>query len=59
MTETAFARLHRHFFEIIDLNAVGFLLRWDQATYLPPGGAAARARQLGLVKALAHECIFL
>ena len=55
MTETAFARLHRHFFEIIDLNAVGFLLRWDQATYLPPGGAAARARQLGLVKALAHE----
>lgn len=55
MTETAFARLHRHFFEIIDLNAVGFLLRWDQATYMPPGGSAARARQLGLVKALAHE----
>ena len=55
MTETAFARLHRHFFEIIDLNAVGFSLRWDQATYLPPGGAAARARQLGLVKALAHD----
>ncbi len=55
MAETAFARLHRHFFDIIDLNGVGFLLKWDQATYMPPGGAVARARQLGLIKTLAHE----
>lgn len=40
---------------MIDLNGVGFLLKWDQATYMPPGGAAARARQLGLIKTLAHE----
>lgn len=55
MAETAFARLHRHFFDVIDLSGVGFLLKWDQATYMPPGGATARARQLGLIKTLAHE----
>ncbi len=55
MPEAAFARLHRHFYDITDLNSVGFLLKWDQATYMPPGGAAARARQLGLIKTLAHE----
>lgn len=55
MAETAFDRLHRHFFDIIDLNGVGYLLKWDQATYMPFGGAVARGRQLGLVKTLAHE----
>lgn len=55
MPETAFAKLHRHFYTITDLNGVGFLLKWDQATYMPPGGAAARVRQLGLIKTLAHE----
>ena len=28
---------------------------WDQATYMPPGGAAARARQGATLSRLAHE----
>jgi Zn-dependent M32 family carboxypeptidase len=35
-------RLH----EISDLNAVGDVLNWDQATYMPEGGATTRGRQL-------------
>jgi carboxypeptidase Taq len=31
------------------------VLGWDQATYMPPGGAAARARQGSLLSRLAHE----
>ena len=30
--------------DVADLNSVGAVLHWDQATYLPPGGAAARGR---------------
>jgi carboxypeptidase Taq len=38
-----------------DLSAVAALLHWDQATYLPPGGAVARGRQVGALSRLAHE----
>ena len=31
------------------------MLGWDQATYMPPGGAAARARQGATLSRLAHE----
>ena len=31
--------------EISDLNAAGDILNWDQATYMPEGGAGARGRQ--------------
>jgi carboxypeptidase Taq len=31
------------------------VLSWDHATYMPPGGAAARARQGALLGRLAHE----
>lgn len=44
-------RLH----EVEDLNLVAALLNWDQATYMPPGGAPARGRQMALVSRLAHE----
>lgn len=44
-------RLH----EVEDLNLVTALLNWDQATYMPPGGAPARGRQMALVSRLAHE----
>ena len=30
--------------EIDDLNSAASLLYWDQSTYMPPGGAAARGR---------------
>ena len=41
--------------EISDLGAVGALLSWDQATYMPKGGADARARQSAGLRRLAHE----
>jgi carboxypeptidase Taq len=49
--------LKRLFQEINDLNAAAALLYWDQTTYMPPGGAAARARQIALLRRLAHEKI--
>lgn len=41
--------------EVNDLNAAAAVLSWDQTTYMPPGGAAARGRQLALLGRLAHE----
>ncbi len=41
--------------EINDLQAAASLLRWDQTTYMPPGGAPARARQVATLRQLAHE----
>lgn len=41
--------------EIDDLNSAAALLHWDQATYSPPGGVAARGRQLATLARLAHE----
>jgi carboxypeptidase Taq len=41
--------------EVDDLNSAGALLGWDQTTYMPPGGAEARARQMSTLGRLAHE----
>jgi len=41
--------------EIDDIGSAGSLLSWDQTTYMPPGGAAARGRQLSTLSKLAHE----
>jgi carboxypeptidase Taq len=41
--------------EVRDLEAANAVLYWDQSTYMPPGGAAARARQSSLLSRLAHE----
>jgi carboxypeptidase Taq len=41
--------------EIDDLRRIISVLGWDQSTYMPPGGADARARQLATVQRLAHE----
>ncbi|MGD9317096.1 MAG: carboxypeptidase M32 [Anaerolineae bacterium] len=41
--------------EIYDLNAAAAVLAWDQMTYMPPGGAPARARQSATLERLAHE----
>ena len=40
--------------EIQDLRKAGALLGWDQQTYMPPGGAAARAEQLATLQKTAH-----
>jgi carboxypeptidase Taq len=41
--------------EIYDLEHIDALLAWDEATYMPVGGAASRGRQTALVARLAHE----
>ena len=53
--ESRLAELRTRLREISDLNAAGAVLSWDQATYMPPGGAAARARQGATLSRLAHE----
>ena len=49
------ADLKHRLSEIYDLNGAGSLLGWDEATYMPMGGAAARGRQSALLQRLAHE----
>lgn len=41
--------------EINDLGAAGAMLNWDQATYMPKGGADARSRQRATLGRLVHE----
>ncbi|HEX9996431.1 MAG TPA: carboxypeptidase M32 [Abditibacterium sp.] len=41
--------------EVDDLRSAAALLHWDQATYMPPGGASARGRQIATLSRLAHE----
>jgi carboxypeptidase Taq len=53
--ESKLAELKRRLIEISDLDAASSLLTWDQATYMPDGGAAARGRQNALLDRLAHE----
>lgn len=47
--------LRRRLGAINDLNAAAALLYWDQTTHMPPGGAAARARQIATLRKLAHQ----
>lgn len=53
--ETKLQELKHRLREIGDLGAAGALLGWDQATYMPTGGAAARARQGAILHRLSHE----
>jgi carboxypeptidase Taq len=41
--------------EVSDLNSAAGVLHWDQATYMPPGGAEARGRQMATLAKIAHE----
>jgi carboxypeptidase Taq len=41
--------------EIRDLNKAAAVLGWDQQTYMPPGGADARAEQLATLQKTAHD----
>ena len=50
-----FDELKKRLLDVSDLKHAGFLLNWDEETYMPPGGAAARGRQLALLGRLAHE----
>jgi len=53
--EAKFRELEARLIEINDLESAAALLSWDQSTYMPPGGAAARARQLATLRQIAHQ----
>lgn len=53
--EQMLAELKLRLREIADLKSAGAVLDWDQATYMPAGGAAARGRQMATIYRLAHE----
>ena len=53
--EAKLGELKRRLSEIADLGSAGAVLGWDQATYMPAGGATARARQGAMLSRLAHE----
>jgi carboxypeptidase Taq len=53
--ETKLQELKMRLMEINDLEAAASVLGWDQTTYMPPGGADARARQMATLAKLAHE----
>ena len=53
--EEKYQELVRRLQEINDLAMAGALLSWDQTTYMPPGGAEARGRQLATLARLAQE----
>ncbi len=53
--EEKFNELKTRLLEIDDLNSANSILGWDQATYMPPGGSAARGRQMATLGRLAHE----
>ncbi len=52
---SAIQELRAHLAAIMDLRSAGAILRWDQETQMPPGGAAARAEVLATLSRLAHE----
>ncbi len=47
--------LRDHLAPIEDLKAAAAVLTWDQKTYMPDGGAEARAQQLSTLQSTAHE----
>src|SRR5262245_59105844 len=53
--DAVLADLKQRLAEIYDLTAAGSVLGWDEATYMPKGGAPARGRQSALLRRLAHE----
>lgn len=48
-------QLRKHLAPIEDLKAAAAVLTWDQETYMPDGGAEARAQQLSTLQSTAHE----
>ena len=53
--QSKLTELKTRLLEVYDLNHANALLFWDQSTYMPAGGAEARARQSALLSRLAHE----
>jgi carboxypeptidase Taq len=53
--ESRLGELKRRLQEVHDIASAGAVLGWDQATYMPKGGASARARQGASLSRLAHQ----
>lgn len=53
--ERKFLELKQKLALVHDLNMAAAVLSWDNETYMPPGGAQARAEQMGTLLSLAHE----
>ncbi len=53
--EKRLAALKERLAEVADLEAASAVLGWDQATYMPRGGAGARGAQSATLDRLAHE----
>jgi carboxypeptidase Taq len=53
--EKRLAELKQRLQEISDLNGAAAVLSWDQATYMPPGSAASRGRQMSTLSRMAHD----
>jgi carboxypeptidase Taq len=47
--------LKQRLYEVNHLESSAALLTWDHRTYMPAGGGAYRAQQLGTLRRLAHE----
>ncbi|MDX1436139.1 MAG: carboxypeptidase M32 [Anaerolineales bacterium] len=53
--ETKYKDLVSRLIAVDDVNSAAAILSWDQTTYMPPGGASARGRQIATLGKLAHE----
>lgn len=53
--EPKFLELQERLAKVNDLQMAAAVLAWDQETYMPPGGANARAKQLATLFSFAHE----
>jgi carboxypeptidase Taq len=53
--QNALADLRERLQEIDDLKRAAAVLNWDQSTYMPPGGASGRARQMATLEKLRHS----
>ncbi|MGA9382107.1 MAG: carboxypeptidase M32 [Phormidium sp.] len=54
-TEPKLQELKTRLIEIKDIESAAAVLYWDQMTYMPPGGAGARGRQMATLRQIAHE----
>lgn len=53
--EKKLAQLKEKMSVVEDLGLINAVLGWDQATYMPPGGSAARGRQSALLAEMQQE----
>lgn len=54
-TMSSFDALRNRLADVDALYAASGIMEWDQQTYMPPGGAEARAAHVGILSRLAHE----